>query len=547
MLDQARKSIRNDALMLANGVSQFYWYDALNDGTNLDDEESTFGLLAAPAGPIAGMAPKPALVAKATTIRMLTGLAYAGQDTLPSPLYSYRFGSGSSTTRVLWSTGTSTSTIDLRTDAPVQVTDMYGHQTTLTPAQGVVTLTVDQDPVFVKGPVTSVAVAATPQLTVAAADPSNPQEPTAVTVRIKGTGTPNQLRYLGRLTVTVAGKHVPVTVTPGTDATVTIPVPPTDTLGPRHIVATVARDAQPVARLVAWTSVEPATKVRVLPQIGQVSPFQAGLGIEITNTRSSTAATVQDVSWSIGGQHGTAGTGQSIPPGGKVTVSVPVTGVAAWQAYAYSVDVTMSDGNNGTARGTTAFDPIVPSSITPAGAIDLATDASWVVMLRPWGGAADLSGSADFQYDANGLTVNAAVTDDVFSQTETAPTLWRGDSLQFAISSGLPGETATSTEIGAALLSTGPVVYSFGTADGTPAGPTQGATAQISRTGSVTEYHVTLPWAALGFAAAPTGPVAISLAVNDNDGAGRAGALQWASGIVTGKTTTLFLPGTFVQ
>lgn len=137
MLDQARKSIRNDAIMIANGVSQFYWYDALNDGTNLDDKESTFGLLQAPAGPIAGMAPKPGLVAKATTIRALTGLAYSGRDTLPSPLYSYRFGSGTATTRVLWSTGTSTSSFNLSTSSPLQVTDMYGHQTTLTPTNGV--------------------------------------------------------------------------------------------------------------------------------------------------------------------------------------------------------------------------------------------------------------------------------------------------------------------------------------------------------------------------------------------------------------------------
>ena len=55
------------------------------------------------------------------------------------------------------------------------------------------------------------------------------------------------------------------------------------------------------------------------------------------------------------------------------------------------------------------------------------------------------------------------------------------------------------------------------------------------------------PWAALGFQGALAEPVAISLALNENDGAGRAGALQWASGIVTGKTTTLFLPATFTS
>lgn len=538
MLDQARKSVRNDTIMIANGVSQFYWYDALNDGTNLDDKESTFGLLQAPAGPIAGMAPKPGLVAKATTIRALTGLGYSGRDTLAAPLYSYRFGSGTSTTRVLWSTGTGTSSVQLNTTSPLEVTDMYGHKTTLTPTAGVVTMTVDQDPVFVKGAATSVAVTTSPQATVAAADPSNSQEPTAVTVTINGS-----VHNAGPAAVTVAGQTEDVVVLPGKKTTVTITVPASDTLGLRHVVATVSRLGKTNARLVAWTSVEPATKIRVVPQLTATAP--TGLGVELTNTRASSSATIQDLSWTIAGQHGTAGAGQSIAPGQKATISIPVTGLAPWKAYAYSVDLTTSDGNKVSAKGTTAFDPIVPSATTPATSINLATDASWIAFTRPWGGAADLSGSANFQYDATGLTINAAVTDDVFAQTETAPNLWRGDSLQFAISNGLPGENATATELGAALLPTGPAVYTFGTADGSPTGTTPGASAAVTRADGVTSYQVKVPWAALGFAAQPTGPVAISLALNENDGAGRAGALQWASGIVTGKTTTLFLPATF--
>lgn len=540
MLDQARKSIRNDTIMIANGVSQFYWYDALNDGTNLDDKESTFGLLQAPAGPIAGMAPKPGLVAKATTIRALTGLSYSGRDSLAAPLYSYRFGSGTSTTRVLWSTGSGTSSVNLSTTVPLQVTDMYGHQTTLTPTNGVVTMTVDQDPVFVKGAVTGVTVTTAPQVKVAAADPSNSLEPTAVAVTLKGTPY-----NLGPRQVTVGGQTKDILVTPGKDTVVTIPVAPSDTLGPRHVVATVSRNGKPTARLVAWTSVEPATKIRVLPQLTQ--GLQTALGVELTNTRASSSATIQDLSWTIAGQHGTAGTGQSIAPGQKATISIPVTGLAPWKAYAYTVDLTTSDGNKVSAKGTTAFDPIVSSATTPVSSINLATDASWLTFTRPWGGAADLSGSANFQYDAIGLTINAAVTDDVFAQTETAPNLWRGDSLQFAISNGLPGESATATEIGAALLPTGPAVYTFGASDGSPTGTTPGATAAITRADGITSYQVKVPWAALGFPAQPAGPVAISLALNENDGTGRAGALQWASGIVTGKTTTLFLPATFIS
>jgi hypothetical protein len=352
---------------------------------------------------------------------------------------------------------------------------------------------------------------------------------------------------LGPRAVTVAGRTKPVLVTPGKDTIVTIPVPPSDTLGPRHLVATVSRNSKPTARLVAWTRVEPATKIRVLPQISQLAPLQGGLGVELTNTRSSTAATIQDLTWTVAGQQGTAGAGQSIAPGQKTTIPIPVAGLQPWKAYAYTVDLTTSDGNKVSVKGTTAFNPIVPSATTPQNSIDLAGDASWIAFTRPWGGPADLSGKTNFQYDGTGLTINADVTDDVFDQTETAPNLWRGDGLQFAISNGLPGENATSTEIGAALLSTGPAVYTFATADGSSTGTTPGATADITRADGVTSYRIKVPWTALGFIAQPAGPVAISLALNENDGAGRAGALQWASGIVTGKTTTLFLPGTFTS
>jgi hypothetical protein len=541
MADQARKSIRNDVLMLANGVSQFYWYDALNDGTNTDDKESTFGLLAAPAGPITGMAPKPALVAKATTIRALTGLDYSGRDALAAPLYSYKFGSGAATTRALWSTGTGTSTVEFATGSPVQLTDMYGHRTTLTPSGGVVTLTVDQDPVFVKGAVSSVTATTAPEVKAVIADPSNPIDPTAVTVSATGAA-----HLSGQLNVTVAGKTVPMKVAPGKGASVTLTAPPTDTLGQRHLVATVSRGKSAIARLVAWTNVKPPTSVRVVPQIGKVSPLQASMGVQVTNARTNKTVTVRDLAWSLGGQQGTAGAGTAIPPGGTVTIDVPAPGVDAWRAYPYKVDVTTDDGNTTTGQGTTAFDPIVPSGSATASSLDLATDGKWQKFTRDWGGAADLSGSADYQYDADGLTVNAAVTDDVASQTETAPTMWRGDSLQFAISAGLPGESTTSTQIGAALLPTGPSVYTFSAADGSAAGATAGASADITRSGGVTTYHVKLPWKALGFAGTPQEPVAISLALNDNDGSGRAGAMTWGGGIVTGINSGLYLPATFI-
>ena len=53
-------------------------------------------------------------------------------------------------------------------------------------------------------------------------------------------------------------------------------------------------------------------------------------------------------------------------------------------------------------------------------------------------------------------------------------------------------------------------------------------------------YELALPWSKLAPTVAADGMLSLSMLVNDNDGGGRKGYIEWGSGIGTGKDAALF-------
>lgn len=151
---QADYLVRSEVVAFANGVTGFYWYDLVNDGKNATNKEHNFGLMRQPAPGVKVVAPKPALVTQAVTIRQLAGRSFAGEDKLPVPMHSVRFGSDADTTRVMWAL--EPRAVSISATGPITVADAYGRSRTLAPADGVVRLSLDEHPVFVTGPVTAI-------------------------------------------------------------------------------------------------------------------------------------------------------------------------------------------------------------------------------------------------------------------------------------------------------------------------------------------------------------------------------------------------------
>lgn len=537
---QADYLIRAEVLSLANGVNRFYWYDLLNDGTDPTYNENNFGLLRQPSLGVVGNAPKPGIVSQAVLIRALAGLKYSGKDDLGDGIWSYRFGK-SHPTRVIWAT--TPTTVALSTRKSVTVTDRFGVKSTLRPTAGTVQLGLDGHPIVVTGDVSSVHQLTHPTFGIKVEDPTAVGDPVSVTLRVDRTGTKPQ--PVPRTVVfTIDDTEYRVPTRPHQVSTHTVDLPAASAPGPRVVTGTV-RSTRNTARVTATATISPSTTVQVVPEVTSTSPVSGNALVQVTNNRRS-AADFDALDWTIGGISGHAELG-AIDGRDTHTTTIPLPSVKAWDPIPFTVTVTPTDTAGVTASGTTGLDPVEPDGSDQVPPIDLASQGKPTFTGHPYGGAADLSGTVKLGYTEQALTVHAAITDNSFSQGNAADQMWAGDSIQLSISDGVPGAVANATELGFAKLTDGTGFYSWSNADGSPAGPTSGATGNITRDGDVTAYDVSIPWTSIGFDKRPAGPVALSLVVNDSDTGNRDGWMEWGGGIATNKSTSLFRPLVFLN
>lgn len=150
----------------------------------------------------------------------------------------------------------------------------------------------------------------------------------------------------------------------------------------------------------------------------------------------------------------------------------------------------------------------------------------------------DLSAKVYVSSVPSGLRLSVRVRDDVFVQNEPAGSEWQGDSLQFAIV--LP--TGQNYEWVAALTASGPTVH----LDLAPLGDTLGPAAMplvIKRDEAAKEtlYDLIIP-ATLPDGAKLGAHFCMTLLVNDNDGGGRKGWVEWTPGIGMTKDASQYQP-----
>ena len=168
-----------------------------------------------------------------------------------------------------------------------------------------------------------------------------------------------------------------------------------------------------------------------------------------------------------------------------------------------------------------------------------------------WGGTSDLSYDCNMMWDDKNLYIAAIATDDVFCQNEEPGNIWRGDSLQFALKDYDKGIIVNGngvdedfTEIGVALIKTGPVAYQFKSMYGSgQARMIENENICISRNGGKTTYEIAIPWSEIfyeGYSPKANTDLGFSLLINDNDGFGRRGWLEYSEGIGQVKNALLF-------
>jgi hypothetical protein len=162
------------------------------------------------------------------------------------------------------------------------------------------------------------------------------------------------------------------------------------------------------------------------------------------------------------------------------------------------------------------------------------------VRIEGWKGAGDCSARVWTGWDAQHLFVAAEVTDDAFDQKQRGHPIWEGDCIQMALCPGPPRSESGYggvVELGLALTPRGPQVWQWMP----QARDLPGAKLVVSKAKGTLHYEAAVPWAALG-GWRPTKGASIgwSFTVNDADGKGFRGWLEWTPGICGSKDAAAF-------
>lgn len=179
---------------------------------------------------------------------------------------------------------------------------------------------------------------------------------------------------------------------------------------------------------------------------------------------------------------------------------------------------------------------------------------SQVVMLdnNKWLGTSDLSGVMYMNYDEEFFYLAAEIEDDVLGDKETPDRVWAADSIQFAFA-GTRDNSAAITEIGIGLSDGKPSMYRYSYMGGKKYDDLIGATDHlqslsdknkiaIERRGTKTVYELKMSWEDIYGEEEKFDKkeVYYSTLINDNDGKGRKGWLEFCPGIGEAKSAILF-------
>ena len=181
-------------------------------------------------------------------------------------------------------------------------------------------------------------------------------------------------------------------------------------------------------------------------------------------------------------------------------------------------------------------------------------DASQLVMIEDWKGDRDLSADFSILWDEENFYMYAVVKDEDFAPHSTVAKLYDGDSIQFGIYNDTEGNLVKGTagtkyeEIGIAYIDEKPSAFRYiSQKDMTERGEIaigEGFDFACKREGDELTYELKFKWTDLfGYDYIPkVGDVlGFSALINDNDGGGRRGWMEYGSGIGVTKSVSQFV------
>ncbi len=542
---QADYLLQGHVVALASGVSKMAWYDLMDDGMQVDLNEDNFGMIRNEKSLLGAHTAKPAYVSYAVMTRELTGARFEEKESVAEPIESYRFVKDGQPVRIVWSN--ENTMMQIASNQPVEVMDMMGNTELYTPVNGRVTLALGSEPYYVRGELDDMTVEKS--ITVSGAAVAAGDEGSFV---ITFTNNGEQKRSL---TYEVEGKKYPVVVEANQAVNTEIVVSDTRE-GYRNIAIFIWEDGKKIGKLDYQMKIEKAREVKIRPVIEQVDEkdgqFRQVLRIDVANLSKTHPLNVQRVEWSMANHSGKQAWEGSVAPEQSGQLSIDLPDYAFGVNYKTVVRVVFNENDIYEYEGSFGFNPITERTIVPGEEIDseLAATAPTIdlkkgkeIKLAGISGNIDVRGKIWLNYDREHLYLTAEIEDKVHSAKLKGDQIWNNDSIQFAVSSGVPGENSYWYEFGLSDTPDGPQMYRFAGPPGLAKGPVESGKLVVARNESsqTTMYQMALPWSEIS----PVLPLrhevmSFSLLVNDNNGEGRRGWMEWGSGIGLEKRGSLF-------
>ncbi|SEO90867.1 sugar-binding protein [Paenibacillus sp. OV219] len=533
-----------------------------------------------------GGAVKPVYPAVAAMNHVLAELSYAGDVALGDDgVTALAFSGHGSADSVLAMWSTTAKTIELRTTKPVTIYDFYGNATTVTPVQGKVTVMLSAQPLYVQGKLQSYVGSADPRTggTKHADHPgksgkhNDPDQAWIMNSPYTRIGHATLTRgfdnsfsvevynYSSRkLTGTLELAGIPKSwiasakgmlrayeVQPYTSQTITFQLKP-----PANV------ELGTVQVTVRETGSKPTLKAKTVPLdiVPKLAVQVDKKAIKLTNMTSQSVSGSVALQAAAGWQMTIAQPNFELPAGASVSLPYRMNPLSGTKASSELAIVGTISTEGETIPFAQTLYVITASHAEQAPVIDGLADDSWssaaaaVTNMQEQVSADyraswqvdDVSANVKLMWDASKLYVFAVVKDDRAFQPQSGGAMWQGDSLQLAFDAANTGSAGYGSQVYELQIGKqdGGEAQIFKGMGFAKSGLMEGGNIAVIRdeANGTTTYELSIPFTELdGFGDGTAMKEAgFSFLVNDNDGSGREGYIEWSSGVGGAKNASQF-------
>ncbi|GBF75734.1 hypothetical protein PA598K_04162 [Paenibacillus sp. 598K] len=253
---------------------------------------------------------------------------------------------------------------------------------------------------------------------------------------------------------------------------------------------------------------------------------------------------ISDIQWRVGTSSGKLAKAPAIAPGKGWDYEIALPGLVEGTTYPLSLTADVHGYKPIQVTRQLDYNRVLQQTDKrSAVTIDLAKGQAVFDPPSAYNGSSDLGGTLAVRWDDEYLYLNGDIQDDVMAHGSSGIEIFRNDGIQFSIAPGMPGDSGSWYEYGLAMTPDGPEIYRWMAMQGLKSGTVDNGKLEIERQEDkkLTTYRLRLPWSELR----PLQPVAgqvfsLSVLVNDNDGEGRKGYIEWGGGIGGTKDASLF-------